>query len=84
MLDGVCQCRYNFFDVSRQLAPALDEWPKRDQRWENQRTVQRYGIEIVVEKWPVTAMKRIARPSHTGPTVPPTTCPSDVSATLVG
>ena len=84
MLDGVFECRNNFLDVRRQLASALDEWPQCDRWRKNQRAVQRDGAEIIVEKWPATAMKRIARLPHTRPTVPPTTRPSDVDPTLIG
>jgi hypothetical protein len=84
MLDGVFECRNNFLDVRRQLAPTLDEWPQRDRRGKNQRAVQRDRIEIIVEKWSATAMKCIARPSHTRSTVPPMARPPDVGATLVG
>ena len=84
MLDGVFECRNNFLDVRRQLASALDEWPQCDRWRKNQRAVQRDGAEIIVEKWPATAMKRIARLPYTRPTVPPMTRTADISATLVG
>lgn len=84
MLDGVFECRNNFFQVRRQLATTLDMWPDRD-RWRvNQRTVQRDCIEIVVEIWPAPAMKGIARLPHARPAVFPTTGPPDVGAPFVG
>jgi hypothetical protein len=84
MLDGVFECRNHFFDVRRQLATTLDRWPQRDRGAQNQTTVQRDGIEIVVEIWPPTAMKGITRPPHSRPTVPPAARSSDVRTPLVG
>lgn len=84
MLDGVFERRNKFFDIRRQLAMPLDTWPQCDRRKENQGAVQVNRIEIVVEMWPTTAMKSIARSSDTGPTVLPTTRPPDVRAPLVG
>jgi hypothetical protein len=83
MLDGVFECRNYFFDIRRQLATTLDLWPQRDRRGQNQGAVQRYGIEIVVEIWPPTAMKGIARPPHARPTVSPVARPADVRTPLV-
>jgi hypothetical protein len=84
MLDGVFECRNHFFDVRRQLATTLDLWPQRNRRRQNQGTVQRNGIEIVVEIGPSTAMKGITRPPHSRPTVPPVARAPDVRTPLVG
>jgi hypothetical protein len=84
MLDGVFECGNHFFDVRRQLAMTLDVGPQRDQRSQNQGAVQRNRIEIVVEVLPPTTMKRITRPPHSRPTVPPVARPTDVRTPLVG
>jgi hypothetical protein len=84
MLDGVFECRSHFFDVRRQLSMTLEVWPQRDRRRPNHGAVQRNRIEIVVEIWPPTAMKRITRPPHSRPTVPPVAGPSDIRTPLVG
>ena len=84
MLDGVFERRNNFLDVRRQLAPTLDDWPQRYRRGKNQAAVQCDRIQIIVEKWPAAAMKRIARLSHARSTVPPMARASDVCASLVG
>ena len=62
----------NFFDVRRQLVTTLDRRPDRDRRRKNQGAVQANCIEIIVKIWPPTAVKRIARPMHSRPAVPPT------------
>jgi hypothetical protein len=84
MLDGVFERCNNFVDVRRQLATTLDVWPQRDWRGKHQAAVQANRFEIVVEIGPPTAMKRIARPPHTGPAVLPMTGSPNVRAPLVG
>jgi hypothetical protein len=84
MLDGVFERRNNFFEIRRQLATTFDVWPQSDRWGENQGAAQRDRITIVVEIWPHTAMKRVARPTHAWPAVFPMTGPADVGAPLVG
>jgi hypothetical protein len=84
MLDGVFERRNNFFEIRRQLATTFDVWPQSDRWGENQGAVQRDRIKIVMEIWPPTAMKRVARPSHAWPAVFPMTGPADIGAPLVG
>src|SRR4051812_9913978 len=83
MLDGMFECRNNFFDVSRQLGTTLNVWPQRDRRGKNQGAVQRDRIKIVMEISPPTTMKRVARLPHARPAVFPMTRPSDVRTLLV-
>jgi hypothetical protein len=84
MLDGVFECRNNFLDVRRQPATTLDVRPERDWRRKDQGTVQTNRVEIVMKARPPTAMKRVARSSHTRSAVSPTARSSDVRAAFIG
>jgi hypothetical protein len=62
--DGVLERRNEFFDVWRQLATALDDWPQRDGRRRNDPRADRHRVEIVVQMCPPPAMLGIARLSN--------------------
>jgi hypothetical protein len=60
MLDGVFECRNDFFEIGGHVAATLDDWPQRDRRRRDGACTQRYRVEIVVEVCPLPAMPRIA------------------------
>jgi len=59
-LDGVLERRNEFFDVWRQLATALDDWPQRDGRRRNDPRTEHDRVEVVVQTGSPPAMLGIA------------------------
>jgi len=84
MLDGVFERRNNFLDVRRQLVATCDVRPKGDGWRQDQGAVQTNRVEIVVKVRPPPAMRRVARPSHTGSAVSPVARSSDVRTAFIG
>jgi hypothetical protein len=59
-LDGALERRNEFFDVWRQLATALHDWPQRNGRRRDDPRTDHDRVEVVVQMCPPPAMLGIA------------------------
>ncbi len=84
MLDGVLQCRNEFFDIWRHRAATLDVRPQRE-RWRRDHGFgETNRVEVVVKVGPLAAMPRIAGQADPWSTISPVAHSPDVGATRVG